>query len=216
MKTPRRTMRTIDWQAVRDRLSRAAQASEEAHRLSPERVRAVLEERARAAARVPAPSPEAGDVTEIVRFVLGGECYAIETAYVREILRFKEFVPLPDTPGFLVGVINLRGQIVAVMDLRQFFAIPPQPSTDSSRVIVLGQERLEFGLLADAVHEVALLQLDEIREAPGSVASSARDYLRGVTADACLVLDGAALLSDPRLYIDLGDEGAPAPVLHKS
>jgi len=211
MKTPRKKADAIDWQQVRDRLKQAAQASEESHRLSPDRVQAVLEARARAAARIPEQAPAASAVIEVVHLVLGEERYAIETNCVREILRLKEFTPVPETPDFLLGVTNLRGQIVAVMDLRQFFGIAPQRPTDHSRVIVLGQERVEFGLLADAVHEVTLLRIDEIRETPGSVAVGARAYLRGVTGDALLVLDGAALLLDPRLHIDLADDGVQAP-----
>src|SRR5437016_5773323 len=135
MKTPRKKTDAIDWQQVRDRLNRAAQASDESHRLSPERVRAILEERARAAARVPAQAPDADAVIEVVHLDLGEERYAIETRCVREILRLKEYTPVPDTPDFLVGVTNLRGQIVAVMDLRQFFGIAALAPTDHARVI---------------------------------------------------------------------------------
>jgi purine-binding chemotaxis protein CheW len=210
MKTQRKRIESIDWQEVRDRLSRSAEALEQAHRLSPERVRAVLEERARTAAQVPPQALEAGAAIEVVLFSLGEECYALETSCMREILRLKELAPLPGTPDFLIGVTNLRGQILAILDLRRFFGIEPRDNTDRTRVMVLGQERVEFGLLADSVQEVTLLRLDEIGEAPASVLGAAREYLRGVTANALLVLDGAVLLNDPRLYIDLGEDGAAA------
>ena len=208
MNTPRKKLATIDWQAVRDRLARITTAFASEQQLSPERIQAILQERARAAARVPTQAPEVGAVIEVVRFFLGAESYAVETTCVREILRLGELTSVPDAPDFLVGVINLRGQIVAVMDLRRFFGITPQPDTERSRVIVLGKDRLEFGLVADAVHEIVSLRLDEIREVPGSVAPSARELLRGVTADALLILDGEALLNDSRFYIDLGDDGS--------
>ena len=207
MKSPRKRIESIDWQEVRNRLSRSAEACEQAHRLSPERVRAILEDRARTAAEVPPQALAAGAAIEVVLFSLGDERYALETTCIREIVRLKEFAPVPGTPEFLIGVTNLRGQVLAILDLRRFFGIEPREATDHTRVMVLGHERVEFGLLADSVQEVTLLRLDEIRESPASVLGAAREYLRGVTAETLLVLDGAILLNDPRLYIDLGEDG---------
>ena len=207
MKPTRKTGETIDWQAMRNRLAQAAAATEESHRLTPERMRAILQERARIAARIPPQAPAAGSVLEVIRFHLGEERYAVETRYLREILRVKEITPLPGTPDFLVGIANLRGQIMAVFDLRRLFGISLAGETELTRVIVLGQERIEFGVLADAVDQVAMLPLDEVKESPASVAGITREYVRGVTADALILLDGAVLLRDPRLTIDLGTDG---------
>lgn len=206
MKTRRRTAGLIDWQQVRARLARVQTALDESLRLSPERARAVMEERARTLAQVPPEAPAAAEVLEVVTFRLANERYAIETRHTREVVRFSELTTVPGAPEFLAGLINLRGEIVAVFDLRRFFGLGEQAPTDLSRVIVLGAERSEFGVLADAVSEVATLRIDEVREAPGSVAGAAREYLRGVTAGALLVLDGAVLLRDGRLFIDQTDE----------
>jgi purine-binding chemotaxis protein CheW len=197
----------IDWQNVRDRLNRAITASADRH--SPERVRAILQERARTAARVPAPTPQAGALLEVLRFTLAGELYALETTYIREVLRPREITPLPGTPDFLAGIANLRGQIVAIFDLRRFFNLATPAGAELARVIVLGQERVEFGMLADAVHGVDLLPIEHVKEPPGSVSGIAREYLRGVTANALSVLDGAVLLKDTRLTIDLREDGGP-------
>jgi purine-binding chemotaxis protein CheW len=196
----------IDWQQVRERLARAATTTEEAVRLSPERARAVMEERARALARVPAPEPRAAEVIEVVTFNLANERYAVAAPHVREVVRFTDLAPIPGTPDFLAGVINLRGEILAVFDLRQFFGIAGRELAGLSRILVLGDDRAEFGLLTDAVHEVRALPIDDLREAPASVAGLGREYLRGVTADALIVLDGAVLLQDRRLFIDLEEE----------
>ncbi len=196
----------IDWEQVHERLRLAATAMEEVHRISPARAAGVLDERAHRIARIPAQAPEADAVIELILFTLGNECYAVETKCVREILRLKEVTPVPGTPDFLAGITNLRGQILAVFDVRRYFGIAAPDRTEASRVIVLGQERVEFGILADAVHEVVLVRLDALREPPSSVTGNTRDYLRGVTADTVIVLDGAILLNDPRLTIDLGDD----------
>jgi purine-binding chemotaxis protein CheW len=192
----------IDWQQLRHRLARARQATEESARLSPERARAVMEERARILARVPSRPPEAAEVLEVVTFALADERYAVETRHVREVLRVSEIAPVPGAPELLAGLLNLRGEILAVFDMRRTFGAADLGLTERARVVVLGDERAEFGVLADEVHEVTTLRIDEVHEAPGSVAGVAREYLRGVTAGALIVLDGAVLLRDSRLFID--------------
>jgi purine-binding chemotaxis protein CheW len=165
----------------------------------------VLDERARALARVPPAAPHAAEVLEVATFLLASEQYAIETQYVREVVRLTEYTPLPGSPPFLRGVMNLRGEILAIIDLRTFLGVPDKALGDLSRVLVLGGERAEFGVLADEAHEVRILRTDEVLEPPGSVAGVGREYLRGVTQEALLVLDGTALLQDSRIFVDQGE-----------
>jgi chemotaxis signal transduction protein len=82
--------------------------------------------------------------------------------------------------------------------------------TDQSWVIVLGGERNEFALLADKVHEVITLRTDQVLDWQGSATGVGRQFVRGVTEGALIVLDGAALLQDDRLFIDQGGDGAGA------
>jgi purine-binding chemotaxis protein CheW len=197
-----------DWQQLRERLARTRAALEESQRLSPERARAILEERARLLARVPTLAAQAAEMVEVLIMALGPERYAVPTEHLREVFRFQEFTPLPGATGHLLGIINVRGQILALFDLANLLGVTAQPTSDHSRILVLGEARAEFGVVADAVYEVARLRTDEIFEAPGSVASSVRPFLRGVTEQALLVLDGAALLQDPRLFIDQSEDDA--------
>lgn len=196
----------IDWQRAKQRLARAGQSLEEALHLSPERSRAVMEERARVLARVPAVPTGAAETLEFVVFALAGERYGIETHYIREVVRLADYTPLPGAPDFLVGVTNLRGQVLAIIDLRRFFGVEVRGLSDLSRVLVAGLDRPEFGILADAVHDVVTLPRDRVLEPPETVAGVAREYLRGVTADALILLDGSALLQDARLVVDQGEE----------
>ncbi len=196
----------VDWQDVRRRLAAAAAATEEAPRLPPERAKAVMDARARALARPSAQAPRAGETIEVVTFDLANERYGIETRHVKEVVRLADFTPVPGAPDFLVGVTNLRGEIVAVVDLRTFLGLAGRGLTDLSRVVVLGGERAELGVLADAAHEVTTLRADEVLEPPEWVAGVGREYLRGVTPGALIVLDGAVLLGDARLFIDQGEE----------
>lgn len=167
-----------------------------------ESARAILEERARHLAQVPPQTLQAAEVIEVLIFALGTEKYAVETDHLREVLRLGDCTSVPGTPDFLLGVINLRGQILALFDLRIFFGVPAQAAGEAARIIVLGEERAEFGVLADEVFEVARLRANQVLPPPDSLAGIAREYVRGVTEGALILLDGALLLKDPRLVID--------------
>jgi purine-binding chemotaxis protein CheW len=195
----------IDWTAVRRRLERTAAAAD-ARQLSPDQAQALLAQRARDLARVPAQAPAASEVLEIVIFALGAERYAVETRFIREVVPLPMCTPVPGAPDFLLGIINLRGEILAVMDLRHFLGLGRSDPTDHCRVLVFGGDRAEFGVLADTAHEVTSLRTGDVHETPASLAGAGREFVKGVTSDALIVLDGAVILNDRRLYIDQGDE----------
>jgi purine-binding chemotaxis protein CheW len=196
----------IDWQPIHRRLEQANAAAEEATRSSPEHARAILDERARRLAR-PAEEPGAAEtLLDLLGFTMAGESYAIETSFVREVLRLSHFTALPGVPDFVVGVTNLRGEILPVFDLRVFFGLPPKGLSDRSRVIVCGDATNGLGILADAVAEVMQLSVAEFLDEPAILGSRAGDCIKGVTRSSLIVLDGAALLKDRRLYNDQTNE----------
>lgn len=198
----------VDWGEVKRKLARAAASTDEALSPSPESTRAILAERARLLARVPAVPPGASEILTVLTFALGNERYAVESRFLREVVRVTDITPVPDTPEFLAGVTNVRGEILALVDLRKLFGITVTGLTDLSRIAVLGLERAELGLLADTVHEVTTLRRDDLLEAPGPVVGIGPDYLLGVTEGALIVLDGEALLADPRLFVGFGADHA--------
>ena len=188
----------IDWQAVHTRLEQADAAMEEAFNPSP----AIMDARARSLAPMPAASRPPGANVGVVLFGLGRERYAVETQFVREVVRFADFTPVPGTPEFVVGVANLRGMVIAIVDLHRFFGIPRKGVTDLSRVIVLGVDRVEFGILADVADGQTEIAADDILAPPGKIAGIASTYVRGVTREALIILDGMALLADERLTVE--------------
>jgi purine-binding chemotaxis protein CheW len=193
---------SISWDRARARLAAAEQLAGEALQPSPARSRALLETRARQLAVVPPEPARPGELLEVVVFALARERYAIETRLLREIVRFADYTPVPGAADFLVGVTNLRGEILPVVDLRRFFGLPDRGLTDQSRVLVLGQERRDLGVLADETHDLVSVRADAIFAPSAAAPSGGRAYIRGFTEDAVVVLDGEKLLRDPRLVID--------------
>lgn len=167
-----------------------------------ERERATLEERARALARPPAIEVASADRVEVLVFALAGESWALETRAVREVTRFTDFTAVPGAPELLLGVTNLRGEILPVFDLRKLTGIAAKGLTDLSRLLVLGEDVEELGLLADEVREVRTIGRGEVLDPPEALSGVGRNLLLGVTKDAVIVLDAAGLLSDPRLFLN--------------
>lgn len=117
---------------------------------------------------------------QLVVFQLAGETYGVNIGSVHEIIRMQEITKVPRTPDFVEGVINLRGRIIPVIDLRKRFYLPLQEKTQSSRIIVIEMDSVTVGMIVDSVSEVIRLPLNEIEPAPPMVGGVDATYLRGV------------------------------------
>lgn len=196
----------VDWADLSARLARAAEATRRGDRPSGTEADAILAARARALAAPAAPAPRGGTVP-VVGFTLGEERYALEAALVREVVRPPPLARLPGAPAFLAGIANLRGEIVDVLDLRELLGIS-RAADAPARLLVLGGDRAELALVADAVLELAAVDPARLAPLPESPARRRPEYARGLTPDGAVLLDGAAILRDPRLVFD----GAGAPI----
>jgi purine-binding chemotaxis protein CheW len=167
----------------------------------PGETKRILKARAEALAREPAQAQAAGDDIEVVEFVLAYERYALETRYVREVCPLENLTPLPCTPAFVLGIVNVRGEILSVIDLKKFFELPEKGLTDLNKVIVLETENMLFGILADAVPGVRRVPVDEIQPSLPTLTGVREAYLRGVTAERMVILDADKLLADERIIV---------------
>lgn len=199
-----------DWDRVRERLSRAAQAIASSQGNFEQRETAAMRARTRELATSSHERSELAELLEIVTFQLGGESYAIEARFVYEIMTELQITAVPGTPACLAGVINLRGEVLAVFDLKPLFGLGARGGEGAPRLIVLGEAQPQFGFLADAVDQVKLLDTGELSLPAAPLGLLRREAVRGVTADALLILDGRTLLADERLLIEQREDGAVA------
>lgn len=116
----------------------------------------------------------------LVTFQLGREEYGVEIASVQEIIRASDITPVPGAPSHVRGVINLRGKIIPVVDLRKRFNLAPVESSDAMRIIVieLGQKRI--GMLVDSVSQVIKVPLSVVEEMPEEATSVDANFIKGV------------------------------------
>ena len=161
----------------------------------------VLRERARALARPPQRDAAATTSLEVLEFRLARESYALETRHVGEVLRLNDLTPLPCTPPFVRGIVNVRGRILPVLDIKKFFDLPEQGLTDLHRIILVHGNDLELGLLADVIVGVRIIPVGSLQPSLPTLTGIRAEYLKGVTAERLVVLDLARLLTDPKIIV---------------
>lgn len=191
----------VNWREVELRMQVARAAIERVWAPTPAETQRILKTRAQALAQEPEPAEAAGERIEVVEFLLAHECYALESRYVREVYPLENLTPLPCTPAFVLGIVNLRGEILSVIDLKKFFELPEQGLTDLNKVIVLQSGNMLFGVLADAILGVRSIARTKIQSSLPTLTGIRADYLTGVTKERVAILDAAKLLSDRKLVV---------------
>ncbi|CAM3890298.1 chemotaxis protein CheW [Rheinheimera salexigens] len=144
-------------------------------------------------------STSADVVLQWVTFKLQEETYGINVMQVQEVLRYTEIAPVPGSPDYVIGIINLRGNVVTVIDTRTRFGLEPAELTDNSRIVIIEAEKQVIGILVDSVAEVVYLKQSDIDTAPNVGTDESARFIQGVTnrEDELLILvDLNKLLSD--------------------
>ena len=191
----------IDWAEVRARLDAAQAAGEQAWAPGADQTKRILRERALALAAEPGETQTLADSIEVVEFLLAHERYAVESSYVREVYPLENLTPLPCTPGFVLGIVNLRGEILSVIDLKKFFELPEKGLTDLNKVIVLQSGSMLFGILADVIAGVRRIPVSDIQPSLPTLTGVREEYLKGVTPGRTVILDAEKLLTDESIIV---------------
>lgn len=134
-----------------------------------------------------------------VTFKLEGEKYGIKVMQVQEVLRMNEIAPVPGAPDYVLGIINLRGNVVTVIDTRKRFGLPVREPDDSTRIVIVEAENQIVGILVDSVAEVANLRTSEIETAPNVGNDESAKYIQGVSSqdsELLILVDVNKLLTD--------------------
>ena len=142
-------------------------------------------------------------VSRWVTFRLDSEIYGIDVMQIREVLRSPEISPVPGAPSYVLGIINLRGNVVAIIDTRSRFGLPSiEAIDDASRILILEAGDHVVGFLVDSVSEVAELRNEQIESAPDTGSGESSRFISGLynRKDGLLILlDASKMLSDTEL-----------------
>ena len=139
------------------------------------------------------------EVLQWVTFRLEEETYGINVMQVQEVLRYTEIAPVPGAPSYVLGIINLRGNVVTVIDTRSRFGLVDAEVTDNSRIVIIEAEKQVIGILVDSVAEVVYLRSSEIDSAPNIGTEESAKFIQGVSnrdGELLILVDLNKLLSD--------------------
>ncbi len=139
------------------------------------------------------------EVIQWVTFRLADEVYGINVMQVQEVLRVTEIAPVPGAPHYVLGIINLRGNVVTVIDTRIRLGLPTAEVTDSTRVVIIETQRHVVGMLVDCVAEVVDVAASEVESAPNVGSDESANYIQGVASrdnELLILVDLNKLLTD--------------------
>lgn len=149
----------------------------------------------------PGGQPE-GKIVQMIIFNLGDEEFGTDIAQVREIVRRGAVTPIPDSPDFIKGVTNIRGEIAVVIDLKNRFSLPAKKDIEEKHIVMTEQDKNLFGLMVDEVSEVLRIPEKEIKITPELVTRIDKMYISGVLTlenRLIMVLDLEKVLSEEEL-----------------
>jgi purine-binding chemotaxis protein CheW len=129
-------------------------------------------------------------ILQWVTFRLDDETYGINVMQVQEVLRMTEIAPVPGAPDYVLGIINLRGNVVTVVDTRKRFSLPAKEPDDATRIVIIEADKHIVGILVDSVAEVVNLRASEIETAPNVGNDEGSKYIQGLFSreDGILIL----------------------------
>jgi len=192
----------INWKEIHSRLEAAKTEFERGFQPTDEERDKILKERAKIFSRELEAKGEKDEYVEVLEFLLAHEMYGVELKYVREVYPLKELTPIPAIPAFVLGIVNVRGEILSVIDIKKFFDLPEKGLTDLNKVIILHSADMEFGILADSIIGVRNILLSELKTSLPTLTGIREEYLKGVTKEREIILDGGKLLSDKSIIVN--------------
>lgn len=138
-------------------------------------------------------------ILQWVTFQLAEETYGINVMQVQEVLRYSEIAPVPGAPEYVIGIINLRGNVVTVIDTRARFGLEPAAVSDSTRIVIIESDQQVIGILVDSVAEVVYLRSSDIDSAPNVGTEESARFIQGVSNrdnELLILVDLNKLLTD--------------------
>lgn len=194
--------RVTDWQEVHARLERARLAMESGGELQPEDIARILTDRALALARPLEDGKSSTEMIELLVVSLGGERFGIETVYALEAISLRELIPVPCTPAFVLGVLNYRGRILAVLDLRRILGLSGEAVTEGSKVVLVEAGGMTFGIVVDTVAGITSVLAHKVAPPPEALTGLRLTLTRGVTEELITILDLDALARAPEILVN--------------
>lgn len=160
----------------------------------------ILQQRAKELAKKPE-TPVVGDQTEVIRFQLHPEVYAIATDWVQEVITMDSLTPIPGTPAFIMGIVNYRGTILSVVNLKRFLGIAETGLTQMNKIIVLRDKQMEFGLVVDKILNIESVNSASISAPPIAMSENGTAIIKGMIGNDTILINDVKLLHNNKMRL---------------
>lgn len=161
----------------------------------------ILHQRAQLLAMADTKNHQSEEQIAIVGFSLHPEKYAFEVVNVSEVLTMNELTPIPGTPAFIMGVVNLRGHIISVVNLKTFLGLAEGGLTQLNKIIVISDGKMIFGVLADEITGFSSFSADKLLEPPVNLSGFLAEFVKGTLTDGTILLSASRMLASKHLVI---------------
>ncbi len=195
------TLGDTDWDAIRARIEALKTALDHGPGASPAEPDRILQERARELAKPLDSGPIEGQCMNIIEFSLAASVYAMECRFVREVHPLKNLTSLPGIPSFIAGITNIRGHVLALVDLRELLKVPSRGLGELNRILILSDGVMELGILADRILGTRSIPYQDTRPPLQALAGSAAGYIARIHSGG-FILDAAKILGDEALVVN--------------
>jgi purine-binding chemotaxis protein CheW len=191
------------WEKIYQRIEMLTEEME--GELTEEDLRDLWYRRALELSRFSGPGLETDRKRKVVVFRLGSDRYGVSLDRVREIQRAGRITPVPTAPDFVVGVMNLRGNILSIIDIRIFFGLPKVTVSEKTRILVVEGEGLKIGILVEQVDEIHAIDEADVKPPLSLNKAIVEDYIKGIAThrgEMLIMVDLGKILRNPRLVVE--------------
>ncbi|MFH0968309.1 MAG: chemotaxis protein CheW [Methanobacteriota archaeon] len=196
-----RKRESINWDNVHRRLGSMENVIEHIRTPEPAKRVQILRNRAKLLSLEEIPDGKEEHFSAL-EFLLAYEHYAIEITQVKEVLRLRELTLLPGSPPFVLGIINIRGEIFSIIDLKKVLKLPDRGLPEFNTVIVMRDATRKFGFVVDSAIGIRQISHSDLMLPPEMLTGSRIGYVMGVTSQPLIVLDGGKILADRNLIVN--------------
>lgn len=194
----------IDWENIHSRLDTVREKLEKVWSITEQEKQQILTARTRALAGKSHDKPLNKELLEVVEFTLAEERYGVELQFIDEVCELNDLTHLPCTPLFILGVMNVRGKILTVMDIKRLFELPDKGLADLNKVIIVHAHGMDAGILADVISGVRSVPVSRIQTELPTLTGIRAEYMKGVTGDQLIILNLDNILSDEKITVNEG------------
>ncbi|MDA3943371.1 MAG: chemotaxis protein CheW [Bacteroidetes bacterium] len=138
----------------------------------------------------------------VIGFYLHPEMYAIDYDYVKEVKTVIEITSIPGTPDFIMGIINFRGNMLSVVNLKTFFGLKEKGLTEFNKLIIIGKGNFEFGIMTDGILGNLRLDQHKLSAPPLTLSESGSAFVKAISAEGIILLDTEKILNSKQLLIE--------------